>query len=173
MAANWNVEEALDEVMARIRQGSALAFRPGDSDQLRARYRGPFQAQHDAGADWNLARPRILPMAQLVGFLATTLTSAAALLTGDRPVAVDRQSALLAAYLVSQLCHYPAAAPAVVPFGVYCAGFSPAGISGSLEDHAQLIAPLWAVLDHLQVLPPPRRSPAPVHDTAAPPSERR
>ena len=79
MAADWNVDEALGEAIKRVAAGSALPLTDAEREDLRRAYRGPFQREHDRGVDWDVVRPIVLNYAHMIGMLATTFTSATAL----------------------------------------------------------------------------------------------
>jgi hypothetical protein len=76
MSSDWNVDDAVNEVMAWIHDGSALPFlKLPDDLKLKTTYHDRFQRAKERGIDWNLARKRVLPLAYMVGALATMLAA--------------------------------------------------------------------------------------------------
>ncbi len=64
MSSDWNVDDAVNEVMAWIHDGSALPFlKLPDDLKLKTTYHDRFQRAKERGIDWNLARKRVLPLA--------------------------------------------------------------------------------------------------------------
>jgi hypothetical protein len=109
---NWSVEDALDEVVRAIQDGSSLSI-TGLEDGYKRRYRRDFQEHWDKNDySWPDARETILPLAEMVGSLATTLSIYRAVEKGTPvPRTVDQFSAYMAGYLVAKgLC----------PPGVWC-----------------------------------------------------
>jgi hypothetical protein len=117
---DWDVPGALDEVVQEIQKGSSLSIK-GVEKGYKQRYNKDFQDHWDAdsslnpvpGHYWPGARKRILPLARLVGRLATILTYQASQ-SGPIPTDVDTSSAYMAGYLVAKgLC----------PPGVWCMSY--------------------------------------------------
>jgi hypothetical protein len=107
MSANWDVEDAIEEVIAAIREGSALRIGRRVRKYYENLYWDDFESQWEKGADWYKARKRVLPLAVLVGALASVLTIVRAVINLDPvPYNVDRKSAADAAWFVahSDLC---------------------------------------------------------------------
>jgi len=100
MAATWDVNTVLDEVMGGIDLASGRTFEATALHDLREVYRAPFQTQHDAGADWSRDAPIILERASEVGLLARQMATERSL------TKVDSASALMAGYTVSLYCRY-------------------------------------------------------------------
>src|SRR3954451_20620076 len=97
----WYVEDALNEVVRAIKDGSLLSI-SGLEDGYKQRYRRDFQEHWDNDDySWLDARNTILPLAELVGSLATTLSIYRAAKNGKLPKAVDQISAYMAGYLVA------------------------------------------------------------------------
>ncbi|HEY0783462.1 MAG TPA: hypothetical protein VGE98_13470 [Thermoanaerobaculia bacterium] len=113
------MNDALDKVRDKIRAGAQetekMSFEDTALDELRKRYEGPFQAQHDAGADWTKDKVFVLPMAYQVGVQASQSAVAKGL------TAIDTQTALEAGHAVSKICHFRGGGGP--ESGVYCAGF--------------------------------------------------
>ncbi|NLN11466.1 MAG: hypothetical protein GX178_07645 [Acidobacteria bacterium] len=119
---SWSVDEALKEVVAEIVKGAGpLAVSKSIQADLAAGYRPDFEREYEAGADWRADRPKILPLAYLVGSLAAMLTVAGhARRESKVPTRVDRQQALAAAYIVSR---GPCPTSEIVVQGKYCRDF--------------------------------------------------
>lgn len=99
---NWTVEEALEDGQAAVKRGSGLPLRPSAEKALFDHYRNYFEDQWKAGADWHGARERIMMLSQFVGALACLLTIVKNFASKrSAPVAVDAESAVQAAELVS------------------------------------------------------------------------
>jgi len=107
----WDVEDALNEVVRAIQDGSALSIR-GLEDGYKQRYYEDFYGHWYADDySWPDASSQILQLAKVVGHLATALTIYKAHGKGEVAVAVDASSAYMAGYLVAKgLC----------PPGVWC-----------------------------------------------------
>jgi hypothetical protein len=158
MTPLWTVDEALTEVLNSIGNGSALPLTEAQESDLRDFYRPGFLAQNRAGADWASDKVRVLPLAHLVGVLATMFTSASATLTGEPSRRVDPASAVRAAHVValhSNARVRPGPAPISRPqLGPYC----PLKLRAvGVPDPDQVLADrLWDALKLLGALP--RRS---------------
>jgi hypothetical protein len=102
MATNeWYVEDALNEVVRAIQDGSLLSI-TGLEDGYKQRYRRDFQDHWEKNDySWLKARETILPLAELVGSLATMLSIYRAAKNGKPPRTVDQYSAYMAGYLVA------------------------------------------------------------------------
>ena len=104
MAKNWEVEDALAEVVRAIQDGSSLSI-TGLEDGYKRRYRRDFQEQWNKDYSWPDAREHILKLAEMVGSLATTLCIYQAVEKGEPiPRTVDPFSAYVAGYIVKSLC---------------------------------------------------------------------
>ena len=144
MAASWDVQAAVQEVLASIEQGSALPLTQVDKDELADFYLPAFRAQHDREADWDKDKGRILPLATMVGMAATLFTSVKVTLTGGAPTQVDPESALQAASAIALQCaldEVPGARGARIdddlePLGSYC----PRPVPGTLGAHSEDLA---------------------------------
>jgi hypothetical protein len=158
MTPFWTVDEALTEVLDSIAKGSALPLTAEEEGALEDFYRPGFQAQCLAGADWNCDKAIVLPLAHLVGVLATLFTSASTSLGGEAASQVDPASAVRAAHVValhSNARFRPGPAPASRPrLGPYC----PLKLRAvGVPDPDQALADrLWDAFKLLGVLP--RRS---------------
>lgn len=121
---SWNVDDALDEVRDTLDGSTPLDVHPDTHTEFRELLRPSFQAQHDAGTDWDQDRPRVLSLVVLVGSYATGLTLGA---WGDDlrrgqphpfPTEVRREDVLCALYFVAtQVC--------VSLMAGYCRGVRP------------------------------------------------
>lgn len=100
--SNWEVDEALREVLDAIEQGSPLELETDVRSELDAFYRPYFERNHETGADWEEARGRILILACIVGAAATVFETMASSATGSTfPESVTTEWALAAAVFVS------------------------------------------------------------------------
>src|SRR5260370_17283572 len=155
MSANWDVEDAIEEVIAAIREGSALRIGRRVRKYYENLYWDDFKAQWEKGADWYKARKRVLPLAVLVGAIASALTIIRAVINYDPvPYNVDEKSAADAAWFVahSDLCLD----------GAFCTR-AVEGLNMTYDHsvrRATAFPPLIANLD-----PPTRRSPPPAPHT--------
>jgi hypothetical protein len=158
MAASWEVEAALQEVLASIEQGSALPLTQVEKDELVDFYLPAFRAQHDRGADWGQDKAQILPLATLVGMAATLFTSVKVTLTaGGPPTQVDPESALQAASAIALQCQVPEVRGEggarmdddLKPLGPYCPRPVP-GTLGAGGDDLAISRRLWELLKLLR-----------------------
>ncbi len=119
---SWSVNEALKEVVAEIVKGAGpLAVSKSIQADLAAGYRPDFERAYKEGADWQADRPKVLPLAYLVGSFAATLTVADHVWRESKvPTEVDRKQALAAAYIVSR---GPCPTSGIVVQGKYCRDF--------------------------------------------------
>jgi hypothetical protein len=113
---------ALDEVLASIEDGSAFPLTEDALEALRQRYQPDFEDNLRANVDWQKARTRVLPLARVVGSLASTLMVIK--LDGENvplPTFVDADSALLASDLVAEMSFCPPEEEKRShPFGKFC-----------------------------------------------------
>jgi hypothetical protein len=138
MSSDWNVDDAVNEIMAWVHDGSALPFlSPPDDLKLKSAYRNCLQKTKDRKINWNLARKRVLPMAYMVGTVATLLAAVdqASKGTHSKPERVLPQHAWQAAYLMSRVCTFGAKSID----GIICAGM-PLRRSGGTAAQNDLIA---------------------------------
>ena len=115
------VESALDEVLAEIEKGSLLPLTDDALQALRDRYRPDFTASLAAGAEWEVARENILPLARVVGNLASTFMVLK--FDGENvplPTFVDVDSALFASDEVAKMSFCPAPDEELGPRGKFC-----------------------------------------------------
>jgi hypothetical protein len=119
VSVKWNVEDALNEVVEKIRWGSSLSI-AGLEQGYKDRYYCDFKGHWDADPydSWPGAKDRILKLARLVGHLATMLTKIRAIISGKPdPTTVEPYSAYMAGYIVAKvIC--PPGSP-----GVWCMGY--------------------------------------------------
>lgn len=110
MSSSTAVEAALDEVVDQIRRGAEPLPLADDMDtDFKDRYRQDFEEELQKPEDWTDAKLRVLPLARMVGHVATFLTFAKAASHGQgQPTVVDGHCAYLAGYLVSRACPAPA-----------------------------------------------------------------
>ncbi len=117
----WDSTAAVAQVLDRIQQGAGLPL--GDAKAaLAGRYTPAFQKQKDAGASFQVASETVLPLAQVVGSMATTLAVFKALLQNKQklPPSIDAESALQAAELVAHLKFCPVKDPSNPTRGNFC-----------------------------------------------------
>jgi hypothetical protein len=156
MAATWDVQAALQEVLTSIEQGSALPLTPVEKDELVEFYLPAFRAQHDRGADWDQDKAQILPLATMVGMAATLFASVKVTLTGGAPTQVDPESALQAASAIALQCQVPEVQGEggrmdddLKPLGPYCPRPVP-GTLGAGGDDLAVSRRLWELLKLLR-----------------------
>lgn len=109
MNAICTIEEAADEIIAAIKEGATLHFCSGILEDLRTTYLSRLELAESLGIHWSDARKRVLPLAYMVGAVATMLAAADQALTKSTapPKQVLPSHAWGAAYLVSHVCQYP------------------------------------------------------------------
>lgn len=108
MRQDWNVDDAVNQVMTWIHDGSALPFLKASEDlELKNTYLDRFKDAKARHIDWNKAKDRVLPLAYMVGALATLLAAVDQAKTHGKPERVLPQHAKRAAYLISKVCTYP------------------------------------------------------------------
>ena len=140
--ANWDVDDALDEVIVAIKAGAGTFSMDSKTETgLRSGYRDDFKDRRDAGVEWNDVEARILALAVLVGSTAALFTSIkSASATGP----LDENLTYAAAWLVARSSPE---CTGLVMTGGFCRNFpEPLGLSGNdlsaLSRVSRLLGPL-------------------------------
>jgi hypothetical protein len=147
---DWKVDDAVNEVMAGIHDGSALTFlKPPDDLALKNTYHDLFE-KTQGKIDWTIARKRVLPLAYMVGALATMLAAVDQALTKthSKPERVLPQHARRAAYLISKVCTYSGPQK----FGAMCDPMPLPEGCGTAEDNDKIAGPLREIFKVLQLV---------------------
>lgn len=103
-SADWDVECALNEVIAAIRTGAGLLKMNSATEKgLKKGYLEDFQAQWKANVDWNKWKLKVIPLAVTVGGYAAFLTTIKSVSsTGPLATALDEKLTYTSAWTVAQ-----------------------------------------------------------------------
>ncbi len=140
---DWTVEDALDEVAAKIEAGAApLVVDPQARQLLKSLFEEDFKNRRAAGARWHQDKKRVLPLAQRIGQRAKLLMLDQLALIPDGDQATDRidpEIAQRAAYYVCKTYQI-----AGRKSGPYCSGIpAPRGRECSRPQVAESQPTVW------------------------------
>jgi len=154
MSQACTIENAVQEIMTGIRAGATLPFSPGVLKALRETYHERLERAESLGIHWTNARGRVMPLAHMVGAVATMLAAADQALTGPTapPKKIQPAHAWRAAYLVSKVCLYPMD-DGIIPPGKICCDMPREEIPGCLEDDTKLAEGLLKIFRILKLVP--------------------
>jgi len=108
MSVNWNVEDALNQVVnAIIGSAHGLTLSTSAVTMIKNGYRPDFEDQHANGGDWDLAEHKILELSGRIGNRSAMLTIAKWLAGGGNlasfPTELDEDSVRLMCYWVATI----------------------------------------------------------------------
>lgn len=104
----WDPTDAVEQVLGKIKEGSGLPLSKQAEDGLKQRYQPAFQQQLRKNVSFQVASETILPLAKVVGSVATVIAVFNAVAQNQKKLPpVDVKSALQAAELVAHLKFCP------------------------------------------------------------------
>lgn len=175
--SDWDVGKALKDVSYAMSDGAGLHIDPGDLLELSGLLENDFETEKARGRDWNNDKRVVLPLANLVGIIAT-LATYADWEGGDPPAEVDSEHLFGAMALVSKaVCPYVTRrAKAAITLGGYCQYFAKGGDPTKIAGLKHSVRKLLDILELPPAAPgtttPPDDSDSEPPEGRQPPNER-